>query len=1246
MLPGELQARYQIRAELGRGSFGVVYRVLDVEAGAERALKLLELQGDGAREAREIAVSRELDHPHLVRFHAGGVVGRLAYLVMDLAEGSLQGAMGDAPRAWSLLKQAASGVAALHAAGLVHRDLKPENILLVGGSARVGDLGLVRGGAHQTLTATGTIMGSPVWMAPEQARGERPTPASDAWALGVMAYQIVEGAPPYPDLPLGELLARVARGQRDSVQRARSRLEPEGVRVLDAALALDPKDRPGDLEAWAAALGELDAVPAAASDMLQTQVLEEGPAEATRAVTGAIASGPKHERPTQALPVSAPAPRTQERPPASQRVAAPMLIAGVFLFGILFGVLLPSRVPPGAPGASPAPSATDPAVPGPRQPDTDPSAEAAARRQITEARHDDLRKSYQALTAQWERDPGYSEWGVGDRVPCALVVSYGSPEFRRLWRDHLEALVSLVRALEQDPDVALPRTPGLRVAGRDLVRVVLLDLVEREVVIAQPYCLGVGMKRQKPRLPGEMGMDVEEMPVMRSKLEADGAVLALTRARRELGAVRLPGSSRWAPVLSQIRLEMDAVLVQALEILGTRHPELRPAIERLDLFPRGDLEVLTRALADGAGAPNPGVGWTTLRSVVERVPCDRKVEALEPLVSLLRTPHLKHPSNRRDLWEALIDAWRECEGERAPLRAMAGRVVEPLLASDQAPTLWGVSDLWRHWIQEGHRRVQVAGESYRHYELPSWAPLREELESWLRSTVLRRFQRLAFTGATEREAWTKAIHRARAEWSDERTRYQLLEESDPSPEAEEFYDQFGRLLRELARGLERRRVGEEAGDLPSSVSAARSDLVSSAFDWTDGFDFQDRIIGLPLRTPVTCAIVEDYARPDWEARWTSHLDNWLRLATAAMGAGVGPDRLGLDMRRSGARLAEIIESDLEDRSERRSTGGRCWRRSGQTMGSDKRWARSLRLEKGFLRGRRSQLHEGLARAANRLAASIAEAPPRWADFLRPTLVRWEGVLVKVGEPRPGASEAAAALLDALAANPGGPEAGVGWFALTRWLGHVGAEKDCELRLRAVDAAGVALGRLDHHRSRRYLAECFLGQAAQAVGTCPGAEAPGPGVLSLLEHLVAESAADPGDPIHQAMKFFRGLYKKRDDYGEALVASSWAPVRARLREVSLEALRRMAARPTLTRDDFVDLADAIEEYDRAFEPDDFHKVLGEYRGRSDRAGDAGIRPPPEEWDEAEVLATRAWRKAVWKQLEAIAQRGRGAEGALR
>lgn len=256
-LPPFLEKDLEWRRLLGEGSFGVVHEVLRRADGARLALKLLPVQGSGERERREIMAALTVSHPRVIRCEGAGSEAGVAWLLLELAEGSLEPRIGDAsrvPETWGHLRQACAGVRALHRVDLVHRDLKPSNILLTGEGAKVSDLGLTKGGDLRTVTKAGLVLGTPGYLAPEQARGEKLTPAADVFAMGVMFYQLVEGRLPYPDDTAVGLIQRVARGEVYGFERGRS-LPREVRALLEAMLEADPGRRPGDIEAAADELG-------------------------------------------------------------------------------------------------------------------------------------------------------------------------------------------------------------------------------------------------------------------------------------------------------------------------------------------------------------------------------------------------------------------------------------------------------------------------------------------------------------------------------------------------------------------------------------------------------------------------------------------------------------------------------------------------------------------------------------------------------------------------------------------------------------------------------------------------------------------------------------------------------------------------------------------------------------------------------------------------------------------------------
>ena len=207
---------YRVLSLLGSGSFADVFLAEDVSVERRVAIKLLRERTPSASQLDRFRREREtlagLNHPHLLRVHAAGSVGGRPYVVTELLQGKtlddLLRETKDRDHLLDLMHQAAVGVAALHAAGLVHRDVKPENLLLdEEGKIKVADLGLVSGDDLRSLTTDGALIGTPAYMAPEMCtgRGTR-DPACDVYSLGATLYEILTGEIPHPAPTIASLL--------------------------------------------------------------------------------------------------------------------------------------------------------------------------------------------------------------------------------------------------------------------------------------------------------------------------------------------------------------------------------------------------------------------------------------------------------------------------------------------------------------------------------------------------------------------------------------------------------------------------------------------------------------------------------------------------------------------------------------------------------------------------------------------------------------------------------------------------------------------------------------------------------------------------------------------------------------------------------------------------------------------------------------------------------------------------------
>jgi predicted Ser/Thr protein kinase len=256
--PGLTVPGYEIEAEVARGGMGVVYRARDTTVGRTVAVKMLppEAAPDPDRLARFLTEAKALaalQHPNVVQlFHAGEAAGR-PFLVMEFVTGgtlrqSLRAGPWDPPAAAKLVRTLADATAAAHKLGIVHRDLKPGNVLLSaddGPVPKVADFGLARFLADDRRTASGEVLGTPEFMAPEQAsgRGEFIGPATDVWALGATLYEVLTGRPPFTGVTPSVTLEQVRTADPVPPSRLRPGLPPELCAIGLKCLEKDPRNR-------------------------------------------------------------------------------------------------------------------------------------------------------------------------------------------------------------------------------------------------------------------------------------------------------------------------------------------------------------------------------------------------------------------------------------------------------------------------------------------------------------------------------------------------------------------------------------------------------------------------------------------------------------------------------------------------------------------------------------------------------------------------------------------------------------------------------------------------------------------------------------------------------------------------------------------------------------------------------------------------------------------------------------------
>jgi len=339
-----LGGRYELVGQVGNGGYCEVWHATDTLLSRPVAVKLLHpgYTGKAATLARFRAEARHagaLAHPNIARVYDYGepADGQPPYLVMELVDGpSLDEVLASGPlgarQSMDVIAQAAAGLQAAHEAGLIHRDVKPANLLLAyGGIVKITDFGIAHVVGSAAVTPSGEMMGTPGYHAPEQVVGARATSASDLYALGVVAYECLAGAPPFTGSAL-----MMAVAHRDCPLPPLPPSVPADVSALVADLtAKDPARRPAS----------------AAEVALRAALLRDG--------QQAAAGGGPHPAPeaqAEALVITAPGERPRRRRPSLALAATVLTGLASLVLAALIG-FAPSwhaaRVPSSPPSAPP-----------------------------------------------------------------------------------------------------------------------------------------------------------------------------------------------------------------------------------------------------------------------------------------------------------------------------------------------------------------------------------------------------------------------------------------------------------------------------------------------------------------------------------------------------------------------------------------------------------------------------------------------------------------------------------------------------------------------------------------------------------------------------------------------------------------------------------------------------------------------------------------------------------------------------
>src|SRR5688572_22177673 len=261
-LNAALTDRYRVERELGAGGMATVYVAEDLKHHRQVAVKVLrpDLAASlGAeRFLREIEIAARLQHPHILPLHDSGSADGVLFYVMPLVEGQslrdrlVKGGALPIDEAVKIIREVVDALAYSHRHGVVHRDIKPENILLSSGHALVTDFGVAKAvsdsKAASNLTGTGVSLGTTTYMAPEQATADPATDhRADIYALGVMAYEIVVGQPPFTGNPQQVLAGHLTR-RPEALSAHRTTVPPALEAIVMRCLEKNAADRPQNAE--------------------------------------------------------------------------------------------------------------------------------------------------------------------------------------------------------------------------------------------------------------------------------------------------------------------------------------------------------------------------------------------------------------------------------------------------------------------------------------------------------------------------------------------------------------------------------------------------------------------------------------------------------------------------------------------------------------------------------------------------------------------------------------------------------------------------------------------------------------------------------------------------------------------------------------------------------------------------------------------------------------------------------------
>lgn len=250
-----LEGRYQILNELGRGGMGIVFHAQDKKLNEPVAIKILSplLSNDPEaveRLQREVSAARRISHPNVIRIYDIAEAQGLQYVSMEYFQGTnlrdylRKNGIPSIMQAYQLATQICDGLAAAHREGVIHRDLKSQNILINPvNQLKIIDFGLAHTSHLQGMTATGLIMGTPEYMAPEQVAGKRVDERADIYALGIILYEIFSGRVPFSGDSAISVGFRQMKEEPEPPRKINAQIPQTVETIIMKALRKEPSER-------------------------------------------------------------------------------------------------------------------------------------------------------------------------------------------------------------------------------------------------------------------------------------------------------------------------------------------------------------------------------------------------------------------------------------------------------------------------------------------------------------------------------------------------------------------------------------------------------------------------------------------------------------------------------------------------------------------------------------------------------------------------------------------------------------------------------------------------------------------------------------------------------------------------------------------------------------------------------------------------------------------------------------------